>query len=231
MGVGWLITADRTLSPELAVEQAEVASRNSGRGVVAFGLANDESAGAPELFAEAFAIARAGGLIAAPHAGEHGGPDSVRSAVETLGADRIQHGVRAIEDDSLIARLVDSRICLDVCPTSNVALSVVTDHRDHPLSALLARGVACSINADDPLLFGVGLLDEYTLCRDILELDTTALAGCARASIEHSGAPIELKTRSQGAIDRWLAAASPPTHRRGDTGRRQPSGRPHRLKP
>ena len=209
VGVGWLLTADRTLSPQLAVEQAEVASRNSDRGVVAFGLANDESAGPSELFAEAFAIARASGLIAAPHAGEHGGPDSVLHAVETLGADRIQHGVRAIEDDLLITRLVDDRICLDVCPTSNVALSVVADYREHPLSSLLERGVACSINADDPLLFGVGLLDEYTLCRDTLELDATALAGCARSSIEHSGAPPELKARSQGAIDRWLAGALP----------------------
>ena len=211
VGVGWLITADRTVSPELAVEQAVVASRNSDRGVVAFGLANDESAAPPELFAEAFAIARAGGLIAAPHAGEHGGADSVQQAVETLGADRIQHGVRAIEDDLLITRLVDDRICLDVCPTSNVALSVVADYSDHPLSSLLARGVACTINADDPLLFGVGLLDEYRVCRDTLELDATALAGCARTSIEHSGAPTELKTRCQRAIDRWLTEAPPAT--------------------
>jgi adenosine deaminase len=170
-------------------------------------LANDESAAPPELFAEAFAIARAGGLIAAPHAGEHGGPDSVLSAVETLGADRIQHGVRAIEDDVVITRLVDGRICLDVCPTSNVALSVVAGHSEHPLSSLLERGVACSINADDPLLFGVGLLDEYTLCRDTLGLEATALAGCARTSIEHSGAPTELKIRSRRAIEGWLAEA------------------------
>jgi adenosine deaminase len=212
VGVGWLITADRTLSPELAVVQAEVASRNSDRGVVAFGLANHEPAAPPEHFAEAFAVARAAGLIAAPHAGEHGGPDSVLGAAETLGADRIQHGVRAIEDESVITRLADGRVCLDVCPTSNVALSVVADFCDHPLSSLLERGVPCSINADDPLLFGVGLLDEYRLCRDTLELDTNALAGCARASIEHSGAPTGLKTRSQRAIDRWQAGASPPTH-------------------
>ncbi len=211
VGVGWLITADRTLPPELAVEQAEVASRNSDRGVVAFGLANDESAAAPERFVRAFALARAAGLIAAPHAGEHGGPDSVLSAVETLGADRIQHGVRAIEDDVVVSRLVDNRICLDVCPTSNVSLSVVADYGDHPLPSLLEREVACSINADDPLLFGVGLLDEYTICRDALGMNVVALAGCARTSIEHSGAPTELKSRNRRAIDSWLADASPAT--------------------
>jgi adenosine deaminase len=209
VGVGWLITADRTLAPELAREQAELAVDNWDRGVVAFGLANDESATPPEVFAEAFAVARTGGLIAAPHAGEHRGPDSVAGALDTLGAARIQHGVRAIEDDALVERLAGDRVCLDVCPTSNVALSVVPDLASHPLALLLERGVACSINADDPLLFGVGLLDEYRVSRDVLNLDTAALAGCARTSIEHSGAPGSLKARSTEDIDRWFAQASP----------------------
>ena len=152
VGVGWLVTADRTLAPALAVTQAEIAVRNATRGVVAFGLANDESASPPELFAEAFAIANDGGLIAAPHAGEHRGPEAVRSALDVLGADRIQHGVRAIEDDALVDRLAGQQVCLDVCPTSNVALSVVPDLDHHPLPTLLERGVACTINADDPLL-------------------------------------------------------------------------------
>jgi adenosine deaminase len=207
VGVGWLVTADRTLAPERAVEQAEIAVANADRGIVAFGLANDESATPPELFAEAFTIAREGGLIAAPHAGEHRGPEAVLAALETLGAARIQHGVRAAEDEGLVARLADEGVCLDVCPTSNVALSVVPGLDSHPLARLLARGVACTINADDPLLFGVGLLDEYRLSRDALDLDTAALARCARHSIEHSGAPSRLKARGETAIDQWLAAA------------------------
>jgi adenosine deaminase len=209
VGVGWLITADRSLSPQLAVQQAEIAVANAGRGVVAFGLANDEAASPPAPFAEAFGIARDGGLIAAPHAGEHRGPESVRGALDSLGASRIQHGVRAIEDDGLVTRLADEGICLDVCPTSNVALSVVPDLGSHPLGLLLDRGVACSINADDPLLFGVGLLDEYALCRATLGLDDAALAGCARSSVTHSGAPPELKVRAGRAIDGWTAGAAP----------------------
>jgi adenosine deaminase len=208
VGVGWLITADRTLSPQLAVEQAEIAVANAERGVVAFGLANDEAASPPARFAQAFRIARDGGLIAAPHAGEHRGPESILGALESLGASRIQHGVRAIEDDGLVTRLAQEGICLDVCPTSNVALSVVPDLRSHPLGSLLDRGVACSINADDPLLFGVGLLDEYALCRDTLGLDDATLAGCARSSVTHSGAPPELKARAGHAIDQWTVGAA-----------------------
>jgi adenosine deaminase len=207
VGVGWLITADRTLDPTLAVTQAEIAVRNAGRGVVAFGLANDESASPPELFADAFAIANAGGLIAAPHAGEHRGPEAVRSALDVLGADRIQHGVRAIEDDELVGRLAGQSVCLDVCPTSNVALSVVPDLAHHPLPMLLERGVACTINADDPLLFGVDLLHEYEVARDVLHLGSADLARCARTSIDHSGAPAAIKSKTGGSIDAWLATA------------------------
>ena len=204
VGVGWLITVDRTRPPELAVEQATVAARYAGDGVVSMGLANDEAAGAPEPFGPAFAVARAAGIISAPHAGEHGGPDSVRGALDALGAHRIQHGVRSVEDAELVRRLAGEQICLDVCPTSNVSLSVVSALRAHPLPELLDAGVPCSINADDPLLFGVGLLDEYVVCREQLGLDDVVLASCARTSIEHSGAPVDLKDRSLQEIDTWL---------------------------
>jgi len=204
VGVGWLVTVDRTQPPDMAMEQAEVAARYAGSGVVSIGLANDEAAGAPEPFAPAFALAREAGVISAPHAGEHGGPDSVKGALDALGADRIQHGVRSVEDPELVRRLAADQICLDVCPTSNVSLSVVPALRDHPLPALLQAGVPCSINADDPLLFGVGLLDEYVVCRERLGLDDALLASCAQASIEHSGAPVEVKRRARRAIDEWL---------------------------
>jgi adenosine deaminase len=204
VGVGWLVSVDRTLSPELAIEQALVAARNAENGVVSFGLANDEAAGAPEPFGPAFAIARDAGIISAPHAGEHGGPESVRGALDALGADRVQHGIRSVEDADLVRRLADDQICLDVCPTSNVSLSVVPDLAAHPLPTLLDAGVPCSINADDPLLFGVGLLDEYVICREGLGLDDATLALCALTSIEHSGAPAEVKVRARQDIDAWM---------------------------
>ena len=128
----------------------------------------------------------------------------MRGALDVLGADRIQHGVRAIEDPDLVARLADERICLDVCPTSNLSLGVVDRLADHPLPELLDAGVPCSVNADDPLLFGPGLLEEYELCRDELGLDDDALAAVATASIEASGAPADVRARALDGIATWL---------------------------
>jgi adenosine deaminase len=204
VGIGFMMAADRTADPAIAVVQAELAARHAGRGVVAFGLANDEVAGPPAEFTFAFAIARAAGLLSTPHAGELVGPESVAVALDLLGADRIQHGVRAVEDPALVARLADSPVCLDVCPTSNVMLSVVPSIGEHPLAALLEAGVRCSINGDDPLLFGPGLLEEYELCRTELGLDDVTLAGVARSSVQCSGAPEDLRRSATAAIDAWL---------------------------
>jgi adenosine deaminase len=206
VGVGWLVAANRTAPVADAVELAEVAGEYAGRGVVAFGLANDEAASPPEWFADAFDVARAAGLRSAPHAGEYRGADSVSGALDTLGAHRVQHGVRAVEDDVLLRRLADGRTCLDVCLTSNAALSVVADIRDHPLPRLLELGVPCTINADDPLLFDVDLVDEYETCRNILGLDDGQLAACARTSIEFSGAPEELQRSALAGVDVWLGS-------------------------
>ncbi len=113
----------------------------------------------------------------------------MQGALDALGADRLQHGVRAIEDPELVRRLADSPVCLDVCPTSNLMLAVVPDIASHPLPALLEAGVRCSLNSDDPLLFGPNLLEEYELVRNTLGLDDATLAHIATCSIDASGAP------------------------------------------
>jgi len=204
VGTGLMVAADRTVDPADAIAQARVAVRYADRGVVSFGLANDEARWPPEPFAEAFAIAREAGLLSTPHAGELDGPASVIGALDALHADRIQHGVRSIEDPELVKRLADEGICLDVCPSSNVLLSVVPSIEDHPLPALLAAGVRCSLNADDPLLFGPGLLEEYELCRTVLDLDDEQLAAVARASIEASGASDDLQATAVAGVAAWL---------------------------
>ena len=147
--------------------------------MVSFGLANDELLGGPAPFTDAFDIARDAGLLSTPHAGELDGPESIVAALELLGADRIQHGVRCVEQPGLLDRLADKGVCLDVCPTSNVSLSVFPSLEAHPLPQLLAAGVRVSINADDPLLFGPGLLEEYVLCRDAFGLGDLELARIA----------------------------------------------------
>lgn len=214
VGFGILVFARRNADPSEAVEAARLAARRSDNGVVSFGLAGDEARQPPEPFAEAFAIARDAGLIPAPHAGEFAGPAGVRAALDVLGARRIAHGVRAVEDPALLARLAAEGIVLDVCPTSNVALGVVASLAAHPLARLLQAGVRCTLNADDPLLFGPGLLQEYETARTALALTDPQLAAVARTSLEASGAPRATVEDAVTRIGAWLdipgQATTPP---------------------
>jgi adenosine deaminase len=204
IGFGLIMSADRNSPPADAEAMARLAAERVGAGMVGFGLAGDEAGYPPEPFAKAFAIAREAGLKSVPHAGEHAGPDSVRAALDTLGAQRLAHGVRAIEDPELVRRIADEGVCLDICPTSNLMLSVVPDLASHPLGTLIEAGVRCSLNGDDPLLFGPGLLAEYELARDTLGLDDAAIGWLARCSIEDSGADDELKARGVAGVEAWL---------------------------
>lgn len=207
IGAGFMVSADRTLDPADAVAQAQLAAAYRDRGVVSFGLANDEAGRPPELFAAAYRVARDAGLLATPHAGELAGPESVIGALDALGADRVQHGVRSIESPDLVARLAASPVCLDVCPSSNIMLSVFPSLEHHPLPALLDAGVRCSLNADDPLLFGPNLLEEYQLCRTAFGFDDPRLAFIARCSIEASGAPAAVKAAGLAGVAAWLASS------------------------
>jgi adenosine deaminase len=204
VGTGLIVAADRTADPAEAVQLATIAGRFAGRGVVGFGLANDESRWPPEPFAPAFAIARDAGLLSVPHGGELAGPASVVGCLDACRADRIMHGVRSVEDPAVMARLADEGIYLDVCPTSNVALSVVRRVEEHPLPVLIEAGVRCTINADDPLLFGPGVAAEYQLCRDRLGFDDALLVKIANWSLDASAAPPEVVVAGRQAIAAWL---------------------------
>jgi adenosine deaminase len=208
IGCGWIVSALRDFDPAQAVELAKLAARYAGSGVVSFGLAADEALFGPEPFAQAFGIARDAGLISAPHAGELAGPASVYGALDALGAQRICHGVRAIEDPALVERLATDGIVLDVCPTSNVMLAVVPSFDEHPLVRLLEAGVRCTLNGDDPLLFGPGLLAEYELVRNTMGLSDERLAQLARSSLVGSGAPVELVSDGVQLIEEWLTTAT-----------------------
>lgn len=204
VGTGLIVAADRTADPAEALALARMAAGLAGSGVVAFGLGNDESRFPARLFSEAFRVAVDAGLLSVPHGGELLGPESVISCIDDCWADRVMHGVRAVEDPELIGRLADEGVCLDVCPTSNVALSVYPSLEDHPLPELIEAGVMCSINADDPLLFGPGILQEYELCRRRLDLDDQTLAQVAIWSIEASAAPDAVVKDYTAAIEAWL---------------------------
>jgi adenosine deaminase len=203
VGLGGIVTADRTLDPALAEDAARLAVRHAGDGVVGFGLANDEAGFPPEPFAPAFRIARDGGLLSVPHAGELAGPASVRGALDALHADRIGHGVRAIEDADLVRRLADEQVPCDVSVTSNLVLGLYPSAAEHAIGPLIAAGVPVTNNTDDPLLFGPGLLDEYTTVRDAFGYDDATMASNARTSITASGAPADRKRDALAAIEIW----------------------------
>ncbi len=135
------------------------------RGVVGIGLGGLEAKYPPELYERPFALARELGLASVPHAGEVAGPASVRGALETLGAHRIRHGIRAVEDPGLLRELADRGVVLDVCPVSNLRTGVVATLAEHPLAQLLAAGVRCSISTDDPAMFDTDLAREHEVAR------------------------------------------------------------------
>ncbi len=204
--VRFMVAVDRVFdSTEDAIQLAKFALSHPDR-VVSFGLHNDEVGHPPGDFVEPFAVARDGGLMITPHAGELEAGQFVLDSIDLLGANRIQHGVRSFEVPGLVERLAQEGICLDVCPSSNIMLSVFPDLEHHPLPALLDAGVRCSVNADDPLLFGPGLLEEYQLCRDAFGFDDERMATIARSSIECGGASDSVKASSLAGIDDWLAA-------------------------
>jgi aminodeoxyfutalosine deaminase len=162
-GVTVRFTPDLTrgLDPELAEEAARMSVRYADRGVVGLGLGGIESRPAAP-YRKAFDIARDGGLGLVPHAGEAAGPDSIREAL-ALGPARIRHGFRAVEDRALLAEIVGRNIVLDVCPTSNLRTGVVRTLDEHPLPALREAGALCTINTDDPAMFGTDLGREYEI--------------------------------------------------------------------
>jgi len=151
------------IDPRDAVEGARRAVAFRDRGVVGLGIGGQEGRCPPDMYATAFALARDGGLGSVPHAGEGAGPESVRATLDSLGPVRIRHGIRAVEDPSLVSELAGQGVVLDVCPTSNLRTRVVTSLAEHPLPALIGAGVACSVSTDDPAMFGTDLGQEYDL--------------------------------------------------------------------
>jgi adenosine deaminase len=203
LGIAVVIAANRTRHPLDARTLARLAAQYAGRGVVGFGLSNDERRGRTSDFAPAFRIAERAGLLLTPHAGELLGPESVRITVEELRADRLGHGVRVAEDPDLLARVVDAGIALELCPVSNVALGVYSDLTSVPLPELMAAGARIALGADDPLLFGSRLAAQYSTMRAAHDLSDEQLARLARSSVEASRADDATKAGLLADVDRW----------------------------
>jgi aminodeoxyfutalosine deaminase len=176
--VRWIFDAVRQFGVEAASRVAELAVKHKQDGVVGFGIGGDEARGPANLFGEVFAMTTQNGLAAVPHAGESCGPESVWAALE-LGAKRIGHGIRSIDDPVLLAHLRDHRIPLEVCISSNVSTGVVPSLADHPVRRLYDAGVPITLNTDDPAMFHTTLLNEFRIAREQFGFTDAELDGIA----------------------------------------------------
>lgn len=149
---------------------------------------------------------RAAGKVTKCHAGEFGGPERVREAIEQLGVTRVQHGVRAIEDPAVVRLAAERHVTFDICPISNVRLQVVPSMREHPIRRLLEAGIRCTVSTDDPLNFANTVNDEYLALAGELNFSRQELAQVARNGWAVADVPAATRAANVAAIDRLVAA-------------------------
>jgi adenosine deaminase len=217
LSTGLILTFLRDMSEESAMATLDEALALDA-GFIGIGLDSAEVGHPPSKFARVYERARAEGLHRVAHAGEEGPPSYIWGALDVLGVERIDHGVRCLEDDQLVGRLVEEQVPLTVCPLSNVSLRVVDDIASHPLPTMLERGLKVTVNSDDPAYFGGYVddnLDALTRAGHVTNADLVMLA---RNSIEASFAD---DARKQQLLTELDAALSEP----GDEERATP-GRP-----
>ena len=194
---GWVFDIDRN-RPETQEQVLEIALAARECGAVALGLAGDEGRYPASVVAETFRRAREAGLPRVPHAGELGGPERIWETLRLLDPDRLGHGVRSIEDGTLVAYLQERQLPLEVCPTSNIRLGVYPSYAAHPLRRLWDAGLLLTVNSDDPPMFGADLVHEYAVLVDHFgftadELERVSLNGI-RASLLPAPAKARMET-------------------------------------
>lgn len=173
----------RTYGPEIAHRELDAVLEGKDRGLVAVDLAGDEAHYPGDLFVDHFQRVRDEGLHVVAHAGEADGAGSVRQAVLELGAERIGHGIRALEDPSVVELLLERDVPLEICPTSNVHTSTVASYEEHPLAELMERGLRVTLNTDDPSISGIDLAHEYRVAREKLGLSDDDLTTLQRNAL------------------------------------------------
>ncbi len=191
--VQWIFDSIRHFGIEHTREVLQWAIRFRPRGVVGFGIGGDEQRGPAKLFADIYREAREAGLRLTAHAGEAAGPESIRDAVERLGAERIGHGLTAVQDPGVMALLRERRIPLEVCPTSNVATGLIGRFEDHPLPRFLDAGLMVTLNSDDPGMFGTNLHEEFARAARAFSLTRQQIVKLCENAIRFSFLPDEEK--------------------------------------
>lgn len=190
-----IVTPIRHFGPEKARETALCAAETAGQWIVGFGLAGDEKIGAPKDFRWSFDAAREAGLRLTCHAGEWGGPDSVRAAIDDLEVERIGHGVRSIEDLALVDEIAEQGIVLECCPGSNIALGIYKSWRQHPIGDLFNRGVKVTISTDDPPFFATTMSNEYDRLAEAFDWDDGVFSRIAKTSIDAAFCDADTKAK------------------------------------
>ena len=173
--------------------------------LLGIGLDSAEVGYPPSLFTAVYDRARSAGLLLIAHAGEEGPPEYVREALDLLGVQRVDHGIRAMEDPELVRRLAEQQIPLTVCPLSNVRLHAVPDLAQHPLPALLEAGLLVTINSDDPAYFGGYVDDNYAAVAEQFGLGRDQLAALAANSVRASFASEGRKRELLDEVGAWVA--------------------------
>jgi adenosine deaminase len=203
--VGLCVSLLRTQSQAESIELVELLSNIKHPRVVALSIDGNEAAAGRTgpRFAEAFRRAAAAGLKRTVHAGESSGPEGVRDALEFLGADRIDHGVRAIEDAELVSLLADRQIPLGICPVSNISLGVYKTTAEHPIDALRRAGVSVSVNTDDPALLNTTLEESYEECASVFGWSKEIVRSLAATSVDASFADPSTKARIKNDLMAW----------------------------
>jgi adenosine deaminase len=204
-GISSLLIFDmvRNLGEDAALADIDLAQRCSSWGVIGVGLGGDERKFPAGDFCKPFARATKLGLRRTAHAGEAAGPESVRDAIELLGAERIGHGVAAAVDDTLMGLIAQRGVAIDSCLTSNRITGASAQKTEHPLKDFLARGISVTLNSDDPAFFGATLLAEFELAAR-LGLTRGDLVMLARNSFQNSFAPESAKQAWLSELDAYL---------------------------
>ncbi len=190
-----IVTCIRHFGPEKARETALCAAETAGSFITGFGIAGDEKIGALKDYLWSFEAAREAGLRITAHAGEWGGPEEVRAAMNDLGAERIGHGVRAIEDLALVDEIAERGVVLEVCPGSNVALGLYPDFRRHPIGQLFDRGVKVTVSTDDPPFFHTTMAREYELLNRAFDWDEGVFDKIARTALDAAFCDADTKAK------------------------------------
>lgn len=206
---GFIITIVRERGPEEAEKRVLEAIQCRECGVVGVDLAGDEGNYPPTLYTRALGRAREAGLGITVHAGEFAGPSSIWTSLYQLGAARLGHGIRAVEDDELLAYLREHAITLEICPSSNMRLGLVSSLGTHPLKKLMSAGVAVTINSDDPLLLSTDLTRELHLVAETFQLSLDQVTELLRAAARAAFVSDEMRAELDQAVHPLQAKRSP----------------------